>query len=128
MKDQRIKVRAAGLALAALIATGCATSNYSSGTDFNSASVARIQKGYTTEADLVRMFGQPYMKSPISATDEKWIYTYAEGSAKASYNLITSTVKTSGYQKTLDVLLSSGVVVNYTFTQGATPAAVGTSY
>ncbi len=63
---------------------GCATSHYTAGRDFPSASVASITKGKTTTTELKSLFGEPYAKSAVSETDEKWIYTYTNGSVRIS--------------------------------------------
>ncbi len=100
---------------------GCATSHYTAGRDFPSASVASITKGKTTTIELKSLFGEPYAKSAVSATDEKWIYTYTNGSARAQSYVVTMKVTTTGIQKTLDVLIRNDVVINYTFSEGPAP-------
>ncbi|ARB26462.1 hypothetical protein HX787_30650 [Pseudomonas tolaasii] len=100
---------------------GCATSNYTAGRDFPSASVASITKGKTTISELKSLFGEPYAKSAVSETDEKWIYTYTYGSAHAQNYVVTMKVTTTGTQKTLDVLIRNDVVINYTFSEGPVP-------
>lgn len=112
----------AALALSFVMA-GCATSNYSVGRDFPSENVSKIVKGKTTAKELVQMFGQPYMKTVISATEERWMYTYSHGSATAQSYVFTMNVQSKGTQKTLDLLLKNGVVENYTFAEGPAPAA-----
>ncbi|KOX99892.1 hypothetical protein [Pseudomonas nunensis] len=104
-----------------LILGGCATSHYTAGRDFPSTSVASITKGKTTTAELKSMFGEPYAKSAVSETDEKWIYTYTNGSAHAQSYVVTMKVTTTGTQKTLDVLIRNDVVINYTFSEGPAP-------
>ena len=91
---------------------GCATSHYTAGRDFPSASVASITKGKTTTTELKSLFGEPYAKSAVSETDEKWIYTYTNGSAHAQSYVVTMKVTTTGTQKTLDVLIRNDVVIN----------------
>ena len=100
---------------------GCATSHYTAGRDFPSVSVASITKGKTTTAELKSLFGEPYAKSAVSETDEKWIYTYTNGSAHAQSYVVTMKVTTTGTQKTLDVLIRNDVVINYTFSEGPAP-------
>lgn len=100
---------------------GCATSHYTVGRDFSSANVASITKGKTTTAELKSLFGEPYTKSAVSETDEKWIYTYTNGSAHAQSYVVTMRVTTTGTQKTLDVLIRNDVVINYTFSEGPAP-------
>ncbi|WP_458368640.1 hypothetical protein [Pseudomonas mandelii] len=102
---------------------GCATSHYTSGRDFPSASVPSIVKGKTTAADLKTLFGEPFAKSPVNETDEKWVYTYSNGSAHAQSYVVTMKITTTGTQKTLDVLMRNDIVINYTFTDGPAPGS-----
>jgi hypothetical protein len=106
-----------------LVLGGCATSHFTAGRDFSSASVASITKGKTTTAELKSLFGEPYAKSAVSETDEKWIYTYTNGSAHAQSYVVTMKVTTTGTQKTLDVLIRNDVVINYTFSEGLAPGS-----
>ena len=101
--------------------SGCSTSTYSVGKDFPSENVSKIIKGKTSTEDMLALFGKPYSRAVISATDEKWIYMHSEGTAKAQSYIVTVDVKTTGTQKMLDVLISNGVVVNYTFNEGQNP-------
>jgi len=102
-----------------LVLNGCATSsNYTVGRDFSSASVATIVKGKTTTAQLRSMFGEPYMKTAVSDTDEKWIYAYTNASAHAKSYVVNMQVTTTGTQKMLDLLIRNDVVANYTYSEG----------
>ena len=103
---------------------GCATSHYTAGRDFSSTNVASITKGMTTTAELKSLFGEPYAKSAVSETDEKWIFTYTNGSAHAQSYIVTMKVTTRGTQKTLDVLIRNDVVINYTFSEGPAPGTM----
>ncbi|MNJ41865.1 hypothetical protein D3C77_368070 [compost metagenome] len=100
---------------------GCATSHFTAGRDFPSTTVASITKGKTTTAELKSLFGEPFAKSAVSETDEKWVYTYTNGSAHAQSYVVTMKVTTTGTQKTLDVLIRNDVVINYTFSEGPAP-------
>ncbi|WP_085600208.1 MULTISPECIES: hypothetical protein [unclassified Pseudomonas] len=111
-----------------LLLGACATSHYTAGRDFPSASVASISKGKTTTTELKAMFGEPYTKSAVSETDEKWIYTYTSGSAHAQSYVVTMKVTTVGTQKTLDVLIRNDVVINYTFSEGLAPGSSTADY
>ncbi len=106
-----------------LLLSACATSSYSVGKDFSSSNVSKIEKGKTTAADLIKLFGEPFSKTVISSTGEKWIYTYSAGTASAQSYLVTTKVETKGIQKTLDLLIENGVVTNFTFTEGPGPNA-----
>lgn len=99
---------------------GCATSNYSVGRDFPSEKVPAIVKGETTASQVEAWFGQPFSKSVLSASQEKWLYSHAVGQAKATMGSVT----TSGTQRMLDILIDDGVVVNYTFTEGPQPYSI----
>jgi len=81
--------------------------------------VASITKGKTTTAELKSLLGEPYAKS--AETDEKWVYTYTNGSAHAQSYVVTMKVTTTGTQKTLDVLIRNDVVINYTYSEGPAP-------
>lgn len=109
------------LLLSMLIVTGCATSSYSVGKDFSSENVKLIVKGKTTGKQLIEMFGEPFTKSVMSETEEKWIYTYTSGTAKAQSYVLTTKVESTGQQKMLDVLLKNGIVTNFAYTEGAVP-------
>jgi hypothetical protein len=109
------------LVITLFLIAGCATSSYSVGKSFSSENVNKIVKGKTTSAELINLFGQPYTKSVISANEEKWIYMHSSGTSSAQSYVFTMDVKTTGVQKTLDILLKGGVVINYAFTEGPIP-------
>lgn len=103
---------------------GCATSNYSSGRDFSAENVAKIDKGATTESQLVLLIGEPFMKTVLSETEQKWIYTHTQSSAKATNYVFSMQVETTGKTKTLDVLIKNGIVINYAYTESALPGSM----
>jgi hypothetical protein len=109
------------VSLIILSLSGCATSSYSVGKSFPSENVSQIVKGKTTSEEMVSLFGEPYTKTVISATDEKWVYMHSEGTAKAQSYIVIMDVKTTGTQKMLDVLITDGVVANFAFTEGQNP-------
>lgn len=109
--------------LMSFVLSGCATSHYTTGRDFPSESVPKIVKGVTKANELKILFGEPFAKSPVNETDEKWIYSYAKGSAHAQSYVVTMRVTSTGTQKTLDVLLRNDTVINYTFTEGPAPGS-----
>jgi hypothetical protein len=109
------------VSLVILSLSGCATSSYSVGKNFSSENVSQIVKSKTTSEEMVTLFGEPYSKTVISATDEKWIYMYSKGTATAQSYIVTMDVKTTGTQKMLDVLITDGVVVNFAYTEGQNP-------
>ncbi len=101
--------------------TACATSSYSFGRAFPTENVKQIVKGKTTGAELVLLFGEPFAKTVISETEEKWIYTHSSGTASAQSYVFTTKVQTTGQQKSLDILLKNGMVTNFTYTEGSGP-------
>lgn len=113
----------ATIVAASLIIVGCATSSYSVGKNFASENVSKIVKGKTTKVELISLFGQPFSKSVISSSGEKWVYTYSAGTASAQSYLVTTKVETTGTQRILDILIENGIVTNYTYTEGPMPNA-----
>ncbi|MBY0418861.1 MAG: hypothetical protein K2W88_12475 [Pararheinheimera sp.] len=101
--------------------SGCATSSYSVGKNFASENVSQIVKGKTTSEELIMLLGEPYTKTVLSASDEKWIYMHSEGTTKAQSYIVSMNVTTTGTQKMLDVLISNGVVANFAYTEGPHP-------
>ena len=73
------------------------------------------------------MFGEPFLKTVVSANEEKWMYIYTSGSAKAQSYIVTMKVETTASQKTLDILLRDGVVVNYAYNEGQNPSNITTN-
>ncbi|MDR7119766.1 hypothetical protein [Rheinheimera soli] len=113
-----------GLISLILLLTGCATSTYKTGNEFASENVAKIEKGVTTDSQLVLLIGQPFMKTVISETEQKWIYSHTVANAKATNYVFSMQVESTGITKMLDVLLKDGVVVNYAYTESALPGSV----
>ncbi|MCK4828373.1 hypothetical protein KA005_72255 [bacterium] len=107
-----------------VVLSGCATSSYSTGRDFDSSSVNQIIKGETTRADLLQMLGRPFSKTVMSENEEKWIYMYSSGTAKAQSYFFTMKVESTGRQKMLDILLRDGIVTNYTYNEGLMPGSL----
>ena len=91
-------------------------SPYSVGNDFSVENVKKIAKGETTNDTLSRMFGEPFMKTVMSETEEKWIYTYTSGTVTMRGSGSSIKMENKGYQKTLDLLLKNGIVTNFAYT------------
>lgn len=96
---------------------GCATANYTTGRDFSTATISKIEKGKTTADELVVLMGQPFTKVVASANEEKWTYTYINSSSSAQSYIVPTKVETTGIQKVLDVLVRDGVVINFAYTE-----------
>lgn len=110
------RVIVTGMVAAAILLGGCTYSNkYESGSTIAVENVNKIAKGKTTEADLIAMFGQPFSKAVVSASESKWIYTH--NSVSASAQAFTMKTTSSAEITTLDILLKDGVVINYEYTK-----------
>ena len=101
------------LALVILVPlSGCVyKSKMDYGNQFTSEQVNQIEKKVTTKADLLKIFGEPAIKSVISETGEKWVYSYTGGTASAQAFTMKTTSDISTHM--LDVLIENDVVVNF---------------
>lgn len=113
------------VAVISLVVVGCAipTSSYSVGKNFPSENVNKIAKGKTTVNELIQMFGEPFSKTVVSESEEKWIYTYSSGTASVQRGVLSANVQTTGQRKMLDVLIKNGVVTNFTYTDSPEPVS-----
>lgn len=72
---KKVRLMSAMLAVAAVLATGCAsTSGTAALTDKNTVQAIVIQK--TTKEDISRMLGAPSGQSKSSDGGEMWMYSY----------------------------------------------------
>ncbi|MEZ8023615.1 MULTISPECIES: hypothetical protein [unclassified Vibrio] len=85
------------------------------GTKFTEEQVSQIEKKVTTKNDLIRIFGEPSIKTVISETGEKWVYSYTGGSASSQAFTMKTTSDITTH--TIDILLENGVVVNFAETK-----------
>jgi len=121
MKRQVLAV----IAVFSLVIVGCATrtSDYSVGKNFPSENVSKIVKKETTANELIQMFGEPFLKTVVSESEEKWIYNYSSGTASVQRGVLSANVQTTGQRKMLDVLIKNGVVTNFTYTDSPEPVS-----
>jgi hypothetical protein len=107
------------MAFIPLLLWGCATSTATTGSDFVSAKVPQIKKGVTTTSQILKWLGEPYDKKPISATEIVWLYTWIRPTANmAVVPFGHRNIGTSGYMKTLWLIIKDDIVVNYTYEEG----------
>jgi hypothetical protein len=107
------------IALIPLLLWGCATTTSTTGSDFNSAVVPHIKKGVTTTSQILRWLGEPYNKKPVSESRMMWLYAWVRPTANATVVPFGHrNIGTSGYKKTLWLLIKDDVVVNYTYEEG----------
>lgn len=111
------------IAVISLASVGCTipTSSYSVGKNFSSENVSKVTKGKTTDKELIQMFGEPFSKTVVSESEEKWIYTYSSGTTNVQRGFLTANVQTTGRRKMLDVLLKNGIVTNFAYTESDEP-------
>jgi hypothetical protein len=108
-----------------ILAVGCA----SSGTNYDSTKVSDIKKGVTTEAQLVQMFGDPEQTTTNSEGDTILMWRYNEARANAAsfvpgWSIFGGGTNTSN--KMLRVTLKSGIVSDFSATEGTGGARHGT--
>lgn len=111
------KLKLATTAAIAAFLLGCA----SVGNNFDESKVTQIQKGVTTEADLVASFGQPAQRSMNSEGQTILVWTYHESEVKAESFIPYVGPITGGDRsrnKTLTVTLTDGKVASYNYSGG----------
>ncbi|MDR3455847.1 MAG: hypothetical protein P4N60_00255 [Verrucomicrobiae bacterium] len=90
----------------------CGCMSVSTGKNFDESRINQIQKGETTEAQLVEMFGKPNQRTTSTITGAMLGWVYSKGNA--GFAGATSS------NKTLTVFLDqAGIVKDYSFTTGA---------
>ncbi|ELA7884061.1 hypothetical protein F0241_14170 [Vibrio kanaloae] len=109
---KKLNLRVTFLLVAASMLSACVyTSNVDYGAKFTKEQVAQIEKKVTTKEDLIRILGEPNVKTVMSETGEKWVYTYTGGSASSQAFTGKTTSDISTHM--LDILIENGVVVNF---------------
>ena len=106
-------VRSIGWMLCVLFLIGCVSVPIQQGSDFDETKVSQIVKGQTTTEEIVSWFGQPFSKNTLSETQQKWIYSSTQGEVTGGMLSTHARTKT----KTLDLLITEGVVVNFAYTE-----------
>ncbi len=103
-------------ALISLFLWSCAGTTATTGNDFNSAVVPRIQTGVTTASQILQWLGEPYYKKPVSTNDIIWLYSLTR--PKVDTMVVPfgkRSIGNAGLKKTLWILISNDVVVNYSY-------------
>lgn len=102
-----------------LALSGCAIASYSVGRDFQTTHLSKVKKGETTAEEVRQWFGEPFSKKINSENEETWHYMYTNSSASAQSLLFVVNVQSDVQQKSMEVLLKNGVVVNYALTESS---------
>jgi hypothetical protein len=98
---------------------GCATSTSTVGSDFISSRVPRIEKGITKTSQILRWLGEPYDKEQVTATEIKWLYTWARPTANVTVVPFGHrNIGNTGYKKTLLLIIKNDIVVYYNYAEG----------
>ena len=103
----------------ALFAASCA----SVGNNFDDTKISQIKKGETTEADLVKMFGEPQNRSVSSENGLTLTWIYSEAKVKGESFIPYAGAFMGGTRaksKTLSVILADNKVTSFTYTGGGT--------
>ena len=107
------------LFLISMIVSGCTyTAVHETGVAIDPSKVALIQKGKSTESEILLMFGKPTTKVVVNETDSKWDYQHIV--SKASAQAYTGKTSSSLTNEILDILFRKGVVLNFTFSDSET--------
>ena len=100
-----------------LIAAGCT----SVGNNFDESKIQSIKKGETTEADLVKLFGEPENRAVNSEGGVTMTWMYSEARVKGESFIPYAGAFMGGTRakgKTLTVLLAQGKVASFTYSGG----------
>jgi hypothetical protein len=94
---------------------GCASKTITSGREFDVAQIGSIQKGITTSDQLMRLLGPPLETLVTAPNEAVWNYMWKKGKATTTQSSDGPVVTSQGDKKTLQVIISNGVVVDYTY-------------
>ncbi|HWD91718.1 MAG TPA: hypothetical protein VG938_05135 [Verrucomicrobiae bacterium] len=103
----------------ALFVASCA----SVGNNFDDSKISDIKRGQTTEADLVRMFGDPQNRIVNSDTGLTLTWIYSEATVKGESFIPYAGAFMGGTRsksKTLSATLTNDVVASFTYSGGGT--------
>lgn len=113
-----ISIKSLGIIVClSMFLVGCA----SAGRNYDSRKVSQIEKGKTTEAELIQMFGLPTQRGVNSEDQTTMQWVYSEATTKGAtfvpiVGLFAGGVDTK--TKILNVNLTNNVVTSYTYSGG----------
>lgn len=96
------------LLIISLSLSSCALYKVLTSTTITGSKVSQIERGYTSEDDVVSMFGQPYMKTMMGNNWQRWTYRSA---SEKPYSWVNVRMPA----KTLVILFHEGVVRDYRY-------------
>ena len=114
------------IVLVSLFLASCASSIQ--GTKVDSAQVNQIQKGKTTEAEVIKMFGKPD-EVTTTGNQRNLLYTYIKTSGGVGFKGILIFILTLGIylpsvnatteSNSLNVTIENGIVRDFTYSEGS---------
>ena len=114
------------IALVSVFLASCASSIH--GTKVDSAQVNQIQKGKTTETEVIRMFGKPD-EVTTTGNQRNLLYTYMKTSGSVGFKGIVIFILTLGIyppsvnatteSNSLNVTIENGLVRDFTYSEGS---------
>ena len=119
MFDFTKSVRIVCIATLTLLLSACVTTRYERGRHIEASSVARMQKGETTSAEILEWFGAPTTTSLI-AEHQLYVYKHCKTSG-STYSLgyyASGSTKEQCDELAVTFDKSTGKVVTYSFQQG----------
>lgn len=103
------------LLFAMLTMSGCSSFNPFKSSGISDAEVAQIHRQYTTEDEIISMFGQPYIKTTEGANWQRWTYHISPPSDEAPKAWYKKLFKEDQQSKTLIILFNNGIVRDYRY-------------
>jgi hypothetical protein len=129
VEEKLMKKYLAGVLVAILGASGCATTTRATaGRMFDDARISEIKKGRTTKQEVLAMFGEPHSKKLDTEGTEQITYFHSESKDTYDPRMFIPFIgffflnsKTDSRSKTLDVVLKSGVVSDFSYDESGAP-------
>ena len=97
---------------------GCITTTYTTGRNFDSSKIDKIEKDSTTSDELLALLGRPDKTWVLSADGVVWEYSWIVETNRTHMGWSSPVTVIDGYKKNLQVLVEKGRVVNFTFNDG----------
>lgn len=114
------------IALVSVFLASCASSIQ--GTKIDSAQVTQIQKGTTTEAEVIKMLGKPDQVT-TNGNQRTLSYTYTKTSGSVglkgillyflTFGIYQSPVNVTTESNSLNVIIENSIVRDFTYTEGS---------
>lgn len=109
--------------LCASVVAGCAINRtFTQGKDFDATKREQIVKGQSTQADVLKIYGEPANKGIDDKYNEFWVYVYAE--SQNSFNMWTNSSNGNEHVKKLMIVFDhnkNNVVENFVFSDSTNP-------